>query len=35
LDKAVRIVGKRIQELNGKQRMNDPSGVGIIDADKK
>jgi hypothetical protein len=35
LDKAVRIVAKRIHEMNGKQRINEPSGVGVIDGDKK
>ena len=34
LDKAMRIVGRQIQEMNRKQRMNEPSGVGVIDGDK-
>jgi hypothetical protein len=35
LDKAIRIVEKRVQAWNAKQRINEPSGVGVIDGDKK
>ena len=35
LDKAIRIVEKSVRAMNGKLKINEPSGVGVIDGDKK
>jgi len=34
LDKAIRIVEKSVRAMNGKQRINEPTGVGVIRGDK-